>query len=681
MPTLTAFGRVLRQLRQANATEGYGEFLADIRSLDGRERGAILAEMWGGGRFGQVHNTPFAFEILQIETGSYDEAPIRLTFTPDSAVRAMTGIANGPKPAELTEDYRPRLAIKVICGTVGKLPPEAIAEVERLLPLIQSTSAEMALIAARAVGNLEAVEAALNEIAARNDGSIAFAEYEIAARLDSLPKMLSALAELSPKCAQLFPAFAPVLADVPEWRSYAERAVAITLARARDIADGRTKYQSDKLMTVAEAATVARAMRHAFEGREPWGMGCLEELWLGSALAPDPKAKTAPSQSLAIQLGHAVIAQPQPEAVQTLHKVAKLVRHAGVQKKLERAAKSASSSLAQYPERVLDLLTHGDVAPDFQKVLKPALEGLLSRLWWLDAPAWERQMTDKAIWAFTQSLIWEIADHDGTFSAQPQRSGKTIAWHLSNGDMRVFDSRQKIRLWHPAEACAAIRTAWQHHIATAEVIQPFAQAFREIYQVSDADAATRSTDLLAGYRVAQIPLFGLARRTGWRGAGGDGLILQFAGRTFDFSAGVRTWPGAGGEGTTGAFRVVGPDTCLKEVPERILSEALRMADLLIATGNAGLKDILDGENTGLPERQSLMMRKLLLQLTRPTARFDGRWLLLGTQHRIHLGTGRLLLNGARIDPEIPPKSPATPRGVDPVMDAIYAAIRRYDLAS
>ena len=59
MPTLTAFGRVLRQLRQANATEGYGEFLADIRSLDGRERGAILAEIWGGaglGRFTTRHS-------------------------------------------------------------------------------------------------------------------------------------------------------------------------------------------------------------------------------------------------------------------------------------------------------------------------------------------------------------------------------------------------------------------------------------------------------------------------------------------------------------------------------------------------------------------------------------------------------------------------------------------------
>jgi hypothetical protein len=681
----SAFERVLHHLRKIDPAQTYEGLGADIRSLDGLERGAILAEMWGAGRFGQSRTSHFAPEISQIEMGPYGEPPIRLLFTPTSSIRALSGIANSQDPTGTLGDFRPRLVAKVICGTQGALPAEAIEHVQNLLGAITASSLEIAIVAARAVNDFEALQEILNAIAARNDGAIAFEEYEIVAKLGGLPQVLSALAEINPECESMFAAYDPVLADVPAWRTFAEKAVSTTLDRIRDVAKKRTQYKADKLMTVAEATSVARAMTLALEERAPWGIENLNELWFGAALAPDLKAKTAPSQSLAIQLGHAVVAQPQPEAVQILHKVAKDVRHAGVKKKLERAAKAASRSLAQHPERVLDLLsTNADtpdaVAPEFKKLVKPALEGLLSRLWWLDASVWTQQILEKTVWPLAKGLIWDVADKSGDFSALPHRSGSTIMWYLSNGGTRECKAEQRMRLWHPAEASDADRAEWQRQLVATGLVQPFAQAFREIYRVAPSECASQSTELLAGYDVAQVPLFGVARRTGWRGAGHDRLVLHFAGYTFEFQCGVRTWPGAGGEGTTGSFRIVGSQMRFENMPARISSEAMRMADLLIATGNAGLEDILKSDPDNGRERQSLSVRKLLLKLVCPEAKFEGRWLLLGEQCRIHVGTGRLIQNGASIDLATRPKAQSTLRGVDPVMDKIQAAIGRYALA-
>ncbi len=58
----------------------------------------------------------------------------------------------------------------------------------------------------------------------------------------------------------------------------------------------------------------------------------------------------------------------------------------------------------------------------------------------------------------------------------------------------------------------------------------------------------------------------------------------------------------------------------------------------------------------------------LMRLTRPEAQFDVRWLVLGQDHRIQLGSGRLLCNGTPVDLPDKPKPHSTRRGKDPVMD-------------
>ena len=63
-------------------------------------------------------------------------------------------------------------------------------------------------------------------------------------------------------------------------------------------------------------------------------------------------AKTAPSQSLAIALGHAVETIPTPESVRALRDALATVRHAGVQK-LARNLKPAERALGERPHTAL----------------------------------------------------------------------------------------------------------------------------------------------------------------------------------------------------------------------------------------------------------------------------------------------------------------------------------------
>ena len=91
----------------------------------------------------------------------------------------------------------------------------------------------------------------------------------------------------------------------------------------------------------------------------------LDELFRKVSLAPNA-AKTAPSQSVSIALGHAVEAFPTPEAVATLRDVLRAIRHAGVKKKLQRDLRGAERGLANRPEIALRL-------PLGQAISKPQL--------------------------------------------------------------------------------------------------------------------------------------------------------------------------------------------------------------------------------------------------------------------------------------------------------------------
>ena len=668
------------------------QMLADIQAIGAIGRGSILAAYWRGALTFETQNHRVFAALKMLEAGT-SGTPLALRFSATDASPALNTLL---PQLERDQDFNPRAGIswtmskvlKLLYGALTPLPDTAPV-LRRAMPQIQELSPELALIASLALEDDLQADAQLLMIAQRTPGPLRHEQVEIALAAEAYHMRLCALVEAfgpcfgSSKVAEL--ALERPLQDMPSWRAFAKRAVETASAAGRAVARGNVPYAADKLLPLTDAWVVAEAMQHGLQDRAPWAMERYEILLQDAALAPDPKVKSVPSQSLAIRLGHAAVQQVQPEVVLALRRVAAKVRHKGVKKKLVLDLALAEKALAQHPERLLELCTTGEMDPSFAKLLGKALEGLLPALWWFDAAAWAQAFAAPDFKKAARNLIWEVATTAGDcFTARPVHDDGP-GWSRPDGSVQPFGAGDRLRLWHPAEASSATVLAWQGQLVETKAVQPFAQAFRETYRLDTAAGLLNETTLFAGIEVAAVPLLGLGRRIGWLGAGGNGrtLVHRLNGRRFTFEVGMATYIGAGGQGVTGALRLDGPEQSFAELPDRLISEVLRSVDLLVAVGAAGVGDRLHEKtaqhNADHVGTRSIEMRTRLLSLLNPGAEVTGRWLLLRDDAQLHLGTGQLFRQGALQTDAPPGKARASLRGRDVVLDRALQAIKTYGL--
>ncbi|MEI9985758.1 MAG: hypothetical protein WDN69_22795 [Aliidongia sp.] len=98
------------------------------------------------------------------------------------------------------------------------------------------------------------------------------------------------------------------------YAEFAEAALSQAAERVRAIHALTLPYFADKAFTLRESSVIARTARVALDRDEAWLPPMLDELFLKVSVAPTA-AKTMPSQSVAIALGHAIEAFPTPETV------------------------------------------------------------------------------------------------------------------------------------------------------------------------------------------------------------------------------------------------------------------------------------------------------------------------------------------------------------------------------
>jgi hypothetical protein len=84
-------------------------------------------------------------------------------------------------------------------------------------------------------------------------------------------------------------------------------------------------------------------------------------------------------------------------------------------------------------------------------------------------------------------LIWSFEEADKSVVAMWQEGqlvnarGETQAW---------MGAHTRVRLWHPVEAMPAEVEAWRDVLEAHQVRQPFKQAYREVYLLTDAELRT-----------------------------------------------------------------------------------------------------------------------------------------------------------------------------------------------
>lgn len=521
-----------------------------------------------------------------------------------AALRVLRGLPAGAvqeysrlTPEEARDLHVADLLWRLVAGLDGAVPEAALPGLRELRPLMETrskTKLARTVVVARLGGETAPAEDAAGRLLALADGELERSEWSLLLALPE-PMLRDWLVledvsgpEIEPEDRHA--ALMRLLDAAPGYSEFAREVFAAAMTRFGAIAGGKVEYRADGAFSIEDCVVIERAALWGLWRNEDWCLDAIGPLWSMAVQAPDPKAKTVPSQSLAIRLGKAAVAEPRPEALRALDAAAATCRHAGVSKKLARFRRAARTALAAQPERLLALNPTEPVPKDMLKSFAAAVETLLALPAPISMEDWSIRFGPKRKegWALAKRLIWEVTPGDGgaVFTALPEKSG---GWRLVDGAKREAADGDSIRLWHPVETAPGLAKAWVGLLEREGLEQPFRQAEREIYPLPASESGGARSTLFAGHWVAASPLSGLARVSGWRIGYRSEAHLKLAGFSFCFDAGAEIYPGAGGEGETGAFWLEGPAAQFGEVPARVVSEALRKVDLLVAVGRRGVR--------------------------------------------------------------------------------------------
>jgi hypothetical protein len=305
------------------------------------------------------------------------------------------------------------------------------------------------------------------------------------------------------------------------------------------------------------------------------------------------------------------------------------------------------------------------------------LEGLLAedRSW--PVADWRRLYLDHPVTrTFSRRIIWSFDDVIGL----PSSDGAV----LSPEGLLAVPADARVRLWHPARAGTAQVQRWRDYLVSVEAVQPFKQAFREVYLITPAELETRVySNRFAAHILQYNQLYALFKERGWTanylgphdgGYGGRarrdfpdaGLTVafdHFAVDMGDFTAPLCSSDRVSFYRTADRARTPVP---LAQIPKMVFTEAMRDIDLFVAVTSIALDPRWadGGENphlaywrqasfgelsqTAVVRREALARIVPKLKIARQLE-LAGRYLRVRGKlntYKIHIGSGNI-----RIEPD------------------------------
>ena len=331
--------------------------------------------------------------------------------------------------------------------------------------------------------------------------------------------------------------------------------------------------------------------------------------------------------------------------------------HAAQAAELKKAAKELDAVLATQRIRLERLLLSPAACP-FARW----------RTWYLDHPV---------VSHFARWLIWEIG-------------GVPAIWHggrLTDWAAHPVEAAPEtpVRLWHPIRSDAQTVLSWRCWLEDRGVRQPFKQAHREVYLLTEAErVAVDQSNRFAAHVVKQHQFAALCRERGWQfrlmgqwdSHNTPYLDLPALGWRAEFDVDFPAAEETSGHGVYLAIHTAGVQffrteqgrrggpVPLENVPSTVFSEVMRDCDLLVGVCSIGTdpewnqrnpqdghadywREFAFGELSASSVNRKAILERLLPRLAlRDRCRIEGRFLEVRGdlhQYRIHLGSGNVLI--------------------------------------
>ncbi len=181
----------------------------------------------------------------------------------------------------------------------------------------------------------------------------------------------------------------------------------------------------------------------------------------------------------------------------------------------KRQASVPAALKQQYPEEVKELV---QAAKDIQAML-PAQRDRIESLY-LEQVRWpletwrERYLDHPLLGTLARRLIWKFTWGDQAASGL-WLDGKIVG--RDSQPLDWLDAETQVELWYPLQVPPEIVLEWRQFLAAHEIQQPFKQAHREVYLLTDAEAATRTySNRFAAHIVRQHQFHALCTARGWK---------------------------------------------------------------------------------------------------------------------------------------------------------------------
>jgi hypothetical protein len=143
------------------------------------------------------------------------------------------------------------------------------------------------------------------------------------------------------------------------------------------------------------------------------------------------------------------------------------------------------------------------------------LDGLMGsqRVW--SADNWQaRYMQHPLIGVLARGLIWTTGEGNAA-RAFVWSSGECV--DATGQKVATPTGDQQVRLWHPIDATREQVVAWREYFESRRIKQPFKQAHREVYLLTDAERRTATySNRFAAHVIKQHQFHALALLRGWK---------------------------------------------------------------------------------------------------------------------------------------------------------------------